>query len=332
MIRAGGSLANEALRGLAWRDTIGDMGQGDQVWHGLVDGRNAVARALLLGSYTDLAPDEETLTWELLSAAVWRSSVITARRFTRHEESNYTGADWIWWWEGPPGEWFGCLVQAKRLTAHRDGPRFDYSYTPTRDGAMPQVDQLIAAADHLDIPAAYVLYWAPNVGSPGPWACGAIAPDFDAAAVTFIAAGVVHEWLAMGYQPNLRLLHPLECLACDQRCDAGSGAMSWYSHTLGDARLRSILLARPDTAAKSAFRALFSSMAMLRNAQMSAPANLDTADTTHSGFPLTEHFVRGFRGAPHYVEAILAGESPDLGGLEEHAAGVVVVRSPGQLR
>lgn len=54
---------------------------------------------------------EETVTDILVVAASAHVKVVP---FTRKQEGDVVGADWLWWWVGQD-ESFGMLVQAKRL-------------------------------------------------------------------------------------------------------------------------------------------------------------------------------------------------------------------------
>ena len=305
-----------------------DVARGVPVWDALVRGRQAVARALAVGATSGPEPDEETLSWLLQSTAVWSSDRIAVRRFTRHEESHYTGADWLWWWEGAEDEWFGCLVQAKRLIADPRGPTFGFDYRTSSSPANPdppsQIQRLLDAADALDVPAAYILYRSPVLGPPEPWSCPTVEPDWDTAAATFLAAAVVHEWHCYARHADLSATRPIECLACEGLCGNDLANLSWYARNLADPSVRSILTAPPTTAARRAFRALFSEVVRLRATQFRGRAP-DVADKMHSGFPLGEHFARGVREPPWYVLSVLSGEdledAPDL----DQAAGVVIV-------
>src|SRR5687767_12747449 len=54
----------------------------------LVAGRECVAHAMGRGALTGPEPDEETLSWVLLSTAAAASDRISVRRFTRYEEKS----------------------------------------------------------------------------------------------------------------------------------------------------------------------------------------------------------------------------------------------------
>jgi hypothetical protein len=165
-------------------------------------GREGVARAVVTGATTGPEPDEETITWVLHSSMQAVSDRVKVRQFTRSEESQLTAADWLWWWQGEPSEWFGCLVQAKRLKRRAGRVGFDFEYRPSPSSVQPnpptQLQRLLDAADALDVPAAYLLFRSPTLGLPGPWQCTHLAPDWHTGAATFLPAAVVHEWAVYG--------------------------------------------------------------------------------------------------------------------------------------
>lgn len=305
------------------------MSGSGSTWEGLRQGRCAVAGSLAMGATTGPEPEEETLTWTLLANAAWASSRITVRAFNHHEESRYTGADWLWWWEGDPDEWFGCLVQAKRVGLVAGELTFGYDYRPTPSAAVPeppsQIRRLLDAADTLAVPAAYLLYRSPVLGYPDQWSCPQIEPGWESCAAAFIAAAVVNEWHVYGRSPDFETMRPVECFACDGRCAPDMARLAWYARGLAEPSVRDLLSKAPTTVARRAFRALFSELVQLRATQLRGNAP-DMADEMHSGFRLGEHFMRGVREPPWYVAAALAGEPvTDLAGGLEEVAGVVIV-------
>jgi len=183
---------------------------------------------------------------------------------------------------------------------------------------------LLDASDALDVPAAYVLYRSPALGPPESWSCASIDPDWDTGAATFVAAAVVNEWLSRGEPPDLSLTRPIECFACEGLCGNDLAMLAWYAHTLADPVIRRVLTAPPTTAARRAFRALFSDAVRLRALQFRALAP-DVVDQMHSGFRLSDHFARGVREAPWYVTSALSGELPEAVGELEPVAGLVVI-------
>lgn len=303
-----------------------DVSQQPTIFEALATARNSVAEALASGSLFGPTPDEEVLTWILLSTAARSTASLTVRTFTRSEESQLTGADWIWWWEGEPHQWFGCLVQAKRLQPETSGPTFDYSYTPRPSGTQPdppsQLQRLLDAADVLSVPAAYVLYRAPDLGLPADWSCDYISIDWGTSAATFLPAELVNEWVSYPHlADDLSSVRPLECLACPFECE--TAVLAWYASRLADPETRRILRQPPTTPARRAFRALFIELARLRSTQLRG-SSTGQRDQTHSGFAIGEHFARGMRTPPWYVDAVLQG-AVVADDIPHGVAGVVVV-------
>ncbi len=63
--------------------------------------------------YTGLGIQEETITDSLLNRIQYEHEEnFTTRKFTRKEEGNLSGADWLWC-IGEPGAWITFAVQAK---------------------------------------------------------------------------------------------------------------------------------------------------------------------------------------------------------------------------
>jgi hypothetical protein len=93
---------------------------------------------------------------------------------------------------------------------------------------------------------------------------------------------------------------------------------------LADPAVRRTLTAPPTTAAHRAFRALFSEVVDSRATQFRARAPV-VADQMHSGFRLGEHFTRGARRPPWYVNSILRGDDFEDGTELAQVTGVVIV-------
>lgn len=118
----------------------------------LFDELDAQARAVALrmsdGRRLGVEQQEETITESLLLELARAQPRVKIRTFTRAEESRTTGADFAWWWEGEH-QWFGALVQAKRLVPQGSDFGYDFGYRPRRTDARPtperQIDLLLRA-------------------------------------------------------------------------------------------------------------------------------------------------------------------------------------------
>src|SRR5687767_14311617 len=65
---------------------------------------------------TRLGVLEETITdINLIDIAQRHPSHVRTKKYTRIEEGQSSGADWLWFL-GRPGEWFALLVQAKLIS------------------------------------------------------------------------------------------------------------------------------------------------------------------------------------------------------------------------
>ncbi|WP_327009759.1 hypothetical protein OHA72_22520 [Dactylosporangium sp. NBC_01737] len=113
---------------------------------------------------------EETVTQDLLLDIAQALPSMTARTFTKKEESR-NGADWQWEWWFRGRQWFGLRIQAKRLKRLRNGILgYDLGYFT---GPKRQVDILINQARSDGIRAAYALYNGPDLDiGKFSWGCG----------------------------------------------------------------------------------------------------------------------------------------------------------------
>lgn len=304
-----------------------------QVQAALRAGRVQVAHALEVGHLTGHEPDEETLTWILCTATASASTRVTVRRFTRHEESRHTGADWLWWWVGSIGA-FGSLVQAKRLARHATGVTFDYAYRPQPSTANPdpprQIDRLLSAAAVLEVPAAYALYQARTLPCPNRWHCSEQEPVWPTSAATFVPAAVVHGWLTAPETSDYSLLRPIDCMACPGTCGDDAAMLQFYAVRFADNAVAELLALSPTDLAVAAARAMFVSTVRMRLGQFRA-TQPQGVDVTHAGFPLGQDLLRGFRESPPwYVIDALDGRAPNLddvagGNRLDDLQGVIVV-------
>jgi hypothetical protein len=72
-----------------------------------------IAKQMDMRNYTGLGIQEETLSDNLLLRIQYKHEEnFLTRKFTKKEEGNFTGADWLWC-IGEPGSWITFAVQAK---------------------------------------------------------------------------------------------------------------------------------------------------------------------------------------------------------------------------
>jgi len=284
---------------------------------------------MLDGRQFGVEQHEETLTESLLLEIARSHPSVAVRTFSRKEESNESGADWAWWWEGER-QWFGAIVQAKRLSSQGRGAfGYDFSYRPKKTDARPdperQIDLLLRASRTFDLPALYVLYNGPDhVVDPRTWACREIAFDPSAMGAAVLPATVA-AWLlgldATSQDTVNAYSRPLPCEICPDRCRGYDGAVAWllgWGYTPDDFGFD------PDTPPDDpALLAAFSYLSMLANArigQFSAFSRL--------GSPEVAYVRRGVREEPPaYVRATLRGDAAeDLEAREPVPQRVVVFR------
>lgn len=185
-----------------------------------------VAEAVGRASAAGFELHEETITQNLLADVGSRLPQVEIKMFTKWAESRESGADWEWWWEGER-QWFGALVQAKRLSGSVNGltvPGYDFGYTPrateTRPNPSRQIDLLLEAAKHRALPAMYALYNSGTALAPAEM-CGALRSVAVANAVTVVSAEVA-SWLldfaTHDQASTASYTRPIACLACPLTC------------------------------------------------------------------------------------------------------------------
>ena len=100
----------------------------------------------------DLGWTEESVTDIAIHRGLPEVQVV---QFTRQQEGRGVGADYLWWWlDGASNEYFGMLVQAKRLRL--DGSHRWIVDISHRDGG--QLTDLLNAARQFQVPAMYAVY------------------------------------------------------------------------------------------------------------------------------------------------------------------------------
>ena len=144
---------------------------------------------------------EEAITESVLLDLRRQISRLRIRTLT-HSEETEVGADWEWWIEGER-QWFGFLVQAKRVhpigryrRAYRIGYRPQRNLPATRPR---QIDSLLQASKQLCVPAIYALYNEAGAGVQytQPWVGNECTVPPGADGVTALGAQAAHWLLSM---------------------------------------------------------------------------------------------------------------------------------------
>ena len=299
--------------------------------------RRAARRHAIAATRAGFQAHEQALTEILLTRTAPPLAVVP---FTQRQEAA-TGADWLWWWRGTAGEWFGALVQAKRNKPRLGGPWYDFGYASS-NGAR-QVESLLQSAAHLGVPAVYVLYNHPAVPD---WSCLASPCCYVGRESwrTRLGVAVLPALLAgslAGFEEVAPCFsRPLECLACRVPL---RGHTSWLGPDIRDPQLQAFLQEEPPAGgARQVARMLLAQLQDLR-AQQFGVATQDVVhrpsvspdavfkelpdDRGHFGEPYFEHVLRGLRSrAPWYIEELVQGGLVD-GVAQElpDVAGVVIV-------
>jgi len=296
-----------------------------------------LARARVVAEEHMIGADRVGISWreETVSELLWVNAqpFVRCADFSRHEESR-VGADWLWWWVDDAGECFGMLVQAKRLH-YRDGrPRLDFQH-----GQGQQMARLFKAAEQLQVPAVYAVYFG-GTEFRG-MRCGeGHTNDCERcrrASVSLITAlqAQLASWSSPYDAASLvfQTSTPLE--------DFVSPAPTEPVHDLNldevEPSLRDFLV-QEQTGARQIARELFRIVSADRAMQFSAdvadrvvtaanPVFTDLPqDRGHFSEPYFRHILRGLRtGLPDYVHDVLADQPPppDIAGA---VGGIVVVR------
>ncbi len=244
-------------------------------------------------------------------------------QFTGHEEKS-VGSDWLWWWhDAARREWFGMLVQAKRM-------RFSDGRWSLRVKYKEQFEDLLAASDLLHVPAVYCIYVgglqmrsSPSAHHPNAAKCAdcrrrsiSLVPAFQ---FVDIGDGVRDQDSAARrvFEEGIAL----EAL-CDPQCRTGA-VVALNTERIQDPDLQQFLT-EPQDGARAIAKEILNLLARRRIAQFrvgtSAIRHATTGDVVfdelpqdrgHFPRPYFEHVLRGMRErAPRYVEELLAGEQP----------------------
>lgn len=108
------------------------------------------------GLRLSLDPSETTISENLLlELAQKHPNQIVVQKFTAHEESRVTGADWDWWFVGKRQAW-SMRIQAKKFDVAKLTYRgIDYPHTKFR---KRQIASLLRSAQNDNIYPAYCFY------------------------------------------------------------------------------------------------------------------------------------------------------------------------------
>lgn len=156
---------------------------------------------------------EESVTDWLLFETSERLPWVRYRKFTRHEESRKSGADWDWWLVSRRAS-LGLRVQAKKVVAGTDHYR-GLAHT-SRTGL--QIELLLEAARQENLLAFYALYCSPRV-DPAVKCGGRQGAGTDEGVFLADAGSLYASFLKAGrtrVEADALLAHsnPLSCLFC----------------------------------------------------------------------------------------------------------------------
>ncbi len=205
--------------------------QAEKIWRDLTS-------AQLMG----LIRDEETITNNVLLEVkkAHPTDVITLQ--FRKPQEKFTGADWEWWLTDGQN-WFGLLIQAKRLgaTTHKyDGLKHNVGKSAT-----PQIDLLLNCARQKGIDPLYFFY---NYDSGRlaslHWSCNRIYPNVAQLGCTVAHAAGVKRLLVQGGAglPKMSTISsPLSCLVCCTGVSFPANSLPGRSHGMTQ-RLRTLAL------------------------------------------------------------------------------------------
>lgn len=282
-----------------------------QLFDELAHQSRGVARSLADGRRYGVDQHEETITESLLLDLARSQPNVKVRTFTRMEESRETGADWAWWWEGER-RWFGALVQAKVLKDRNGLSGYDFGYRPKVSNYRPdperQIDLLLKASKHWDLPPLYALYNGPDLNiDPASWHCTEIPYDPEAMGVAVLPAPIASWLLGLGdasQSSTNRFSRPLPCVICPASCLGYTAALRWLLQTpwFEPSVLGFDDDAMEDDLALRAARSVLSSIALARSSQF---RRLDL------GRAEVANVRRGVREQPPaYVRAAIASSEP----------------------
>jgi hypothetical protein len=284
------------------------------------------------------------ITWqeETVSELVWVNTRVDGRTpvqvadFNKYEEGK-VGADWLWWFVDDTGECLGLLVQAKRLKHDRGRPTLDLRYK--RGDGPDQMTKLFHAAQELQVPSAYALYFGPVEGRG--LQCGpAHAVSCESCRRKTIA---ILSGLRAGLTPHDKSGSAeqafAECIALEDLADTTQNrepAVHIGAEPLHEELQR--WMAQPQKGARQIAKQIY--QMIIRPDELMHSADVAERvlippdavfqevprDVGHFGQPYLAHVLRGLRQQPpSYVLDIQAGEPPSLGAEFDDIGGVVVL-------
>jgi hypothetical protein len=283
-------------------------------------------------------PGEEELTIRLLMGG---SPEIKYEEFNRAEEGRL-GADWLWWFVSQDGECFGVLLQAKKLK--KAGKKWSVGLGHlVRSSKRLQITTLLDAAEHFDVPAAYILYCGDLDYRQG-LDCG-VNHDERTVCERCLRSGVsvlsgpcakhLFEYSEPG-DAIFRASRPLEEIVLPAR----EPVFDLNLEAIHDDLKR--LLIEPQTEARAVAKHLFAQAAKMRlgHHAMGGTALLEQIpagehvfdeypiDRGHFGLNYYAHVLRGLRRSlPSDVTPLTVGDSLDPGDFPS-LGGVVIVQFP----
>jgi hypothetical protein len=286
--------------------------------------------------------EEPELTVALCKAA-WPT--IKYAQFTTLEEGRL-GADWLWWFLDQSGECFGTLVQAKRLFRKSPGHWWiDFGY---RSGERPQINKLLDAADHFEVPASYILYCGDSRYRDslpcGPEHIHDACPTCERHGVSLLSGPCAKYLVEYGEPADVafRRSIPLEDLASPKAFDGLSVVTP--GERVFDVNLKALstdlkaFLLSPQNGTRQIAKALFAAAAEMRTGHLAGAVTLEAPsapgrvfpsaplDTGHFGLAYYDHILRGLRTElPSVVQSVVLDGQPDTDGELADLAGVVVV-------
>ncbi len=177
---------------------------------------------------------EESATDWLLYELSDRLPFIVYKKFTRHEESRESGADWDWWFILRRGA-IGLRIQAKKVVAGSDHYR-GLAHT-SRSGL--QIELLLESSRAADLLAFYALYSGSGSGSRT--MCGGKLRSITDEGVFLAAAPTLYDRFIGAGRSRVEAdaligcSNPLSCLfCCPMVSEAIDGDPAGFYHYLGN--------------------------------------------------------------------------------------------------